>query len=114
MLVTAQMLRDLGTANVIALPSPVSIINGGVVLAKTLKYESLEEIKLANWFRTASDPAALLIICEGGSDGSDSYTIRLFDLSQWDGDDPRDEDEFSPLALHRARLSGRLQPITID
>lgn len=95
MLVTRDMLIDLGAKNVVVMNTPAIIVNGGVAVVKETKYNSLDEIKLANWF--VGDTT--LMIYEGSKDDSSQYVVRLYDFSKWAFSFV--EEPYSPLTMHK-------------
>ena len=82
MLVTAKMLRDLGALNVISINDPAIIINSGIAIAKTITYDSLEEIRLSHWFQDSKATGIIMVYDSGELEG-DKYVVRLFDFSKW-------------------------------
>jgi hypothetical protein len=114
--VTAQMLRDLGAQNVIALKTPVSLINGVACTAKTLEYDSLEEVGLACWFEDHK-VGGLIIIFEPDADiqvESEKVFVRLFSVTNdWSDTLPDEwkEDEYSALSMYRAKRDRAIHEI---
>ncbi len=116
MIVTAELLRNLGAKNVMVFKSPV-YINGCQVVAKTEKFKSVDELKLSDWFADSLVDDGMLLITESdviiqpSNLISDEYIVRLFDIHGLPV--RKTEDEFSPLSLYRARCQGKMVAKTV-
>jgi hypothetical protein len=115
---TVAQLREMGLPNVISLPQPSFLVNNGVCVAKSLRYESEEAVRQSSWFRNGLngslvivfDPAPENQIIEVESvEGGEVVVVRLFSFANWE--EEFGEEDYSPLSMQRHLRSGALKPI---
>lgn len=101
MFLTAAELTNLGIKQCVGLNTPTALINGVAVSAKYLTYNSLDEVKLTEWFIDHSVSGTLIVCDTCTMPDCDKVVVRLYDIRDMNGRGYHGDGEFSPLWAHR-------------
>ncbi len=99
MLVTAEMLESIGANHVVSFKEPVVLVNGATAVARTLVYETLEDIKYTDWFMSGS----FVMIYEPDNFVCDDFVVFLLSFDDWKNTFDRDLEDWSAFQINKGK-----------
>jgi hypothetical protein len=104
---TLERLKELGLPNVVSLPQPASLVNNGVCVAKTIRYESEDAVCQSRWFQEGLAGALIVMFSPSSEnevieiesfESGEVVAVRLFSFTNWKEDfGDRDYAPLSPV-----------------